>query len=134
MRSVLVLPVAVLVLAGCNKASTTTAPIIADNLSVAGTWTGCLKEPLVPCSAVTMTLTDSSLTDSSAAVLGTGNWGASVAIHGKLVDTNVNLDASAVGVLQGWSFAGNLSGNSITGNMSVPGNDSTFQATFTKSP
>ena len=128
MRSVLVLAVAVMTLAACNKATTTTAPIIADSLSVAGSWTGCLTEPLTSCSAVTMTLTDSSLTDTSAAVLGTGNWGATVAIHGTLTSTNVSLDASAVGVLQGWSFAGILSGNSITGNMSVPGNASTFPA------
>ncbi len=81
-----------------------------------------------------MTLADSSLTDSSATVTGTGNWGATVTIRGKIVNSNVSLDATTVGVLQGWSFSGVLSGNSLAGNLTIPGNASSFPATFTRLP
>jgi hypothetical protein len=125
---------AVFILASCSKSSSTTAPAITDTFSVAGTWTGCLTEPGVQCSPLTMTLADSSLSDSTANVAGTGNWGAGVAIKGKLFDALVTLNATSPGVIQGWSFSGVLSGNTVTGTMTVPDNTSSFQAVFTRSP
>jgi hypothetical protein len=133
-RSAAALTVAALVLAGCSKSTTTTAPAITDSFSVAGAWTGCLTEPGVQCSPLTMTLADSSLSDSTANITGTGNWGSSVAIKGKLFNSIVTLNATSPGVLQGWSFSGALSGSTVTGTMTVPDNASTFQAVFTKSP
>ena len=134
MRVALVFVVAVSLLAGCKKASVTTAPVIAADVSYAGVWSGCVTEPLVTCVPVTMTLTDSAVTDTSGTVTGTGNWGESVSIKGKFVNSTVSLDASTVGLLQGWSFAGILSGGSLSGSMSIPGNGSPYQAVFTKSP
>ena len=134
MRFPLMFAVAVAILAGCKGSSTTTALTVKDSLSVAGSWTGCMTEPLVSCSPVSMTLTDSSVTDSSETVSGAGDWGESVAIRGKAVKAVVTLTASKEGVLQDWAFVGLLAGNSITGTMTVPGNDSTFQATFARSP
>ena len=81
-----------------------------------------------------MTLTDTSLTDSSETVVGAGNWGQSVAIHGKVVDSTVTLTASEEGILQNWNFDGLVSGNSMTGTMTVPGNATAYAATFTRSP
>jgi hypothetical protein len=121
--------------AACGAKSTaTTAPVVVDTFSIAGTWTGCLVEPQVPCTPISMTMTDTSLTDSTANVVGSGNWGEAVAIHGKLFEANVSLDAIATDVAQGWSFTGQVAGASITGKMTVPGKDSSFQANFTKSP
>jgi hypothetical protein len=123
------------VAAACGaKTAETTAPVIVDTFTVAGTWTGCLIEPQVPCTPISMTVADTSLTDSTANVSGSGNWGQAVAIHGKLFEANVSLDATATGVAQGWSFTGVVAGASLTGNMTVPGKDSTFQASFTRSP
>jgi hypothetical protein len=134
MRHAVALAAAALILAGCSKSTSTTAPVITDSFSVAGAWTGCLTEPGVQCSPLTMTLADSSLSDSTANVSGSGNWGASVAIKGKLFESIVTLNATATGVLQGWSFSGIVAGNTVTGTMTVPDNASTFQAVFTKSP
>jgi hypothetical protein len=134
MRSVLVCAAAVAMLTGCKKGSLATAPGVADSFTVAGSWSGCITEPHVSCSPVSMTLSDSSLTDTTATVTGTGNWGANVAIHGKINDSKVSLDAATEGVLQGWSFSGILSGASIAGNMTIPGLDSTYQAVFTRTP
>ena len=134
MRVVLALAVVSSMLAGCKKSAATTAPATTAATSVAGSWTGCMTEPGVSCSPVSMTLADSSLTDSSATVTGTGNWGATVTIRGKIVNSNVTLEATTVGVLQGWGFTAVVSGNSLTGNMTIPGNPSTFQATFTRTP
>jgi hypothetical protein len=134
MRFRLVFAVAIATLAGCKKSSTTTALSTTDSLSVAGLWSGCLTEPLVPCSPISMTLTDSSLTDSSETVAGAGNWGESVAIQGKAVNAVVTLNASTEGLLQHWSFDGTVSGNSMIGTMIVPGSDTTYQATFARAP
>lgn len=140
MRSVLAVAVAVAValavfmLAGCTKPSVVTAPVTTDSVTLADSWSGCVTEPGVACSPVSMTLTDSSLTDSSATVSGTGNWGANVTIHGKIVKSDANLDATTVGVLQGWSFSAVLSGNTLAGSMTMPGNASSFPATFTRAP
>jgi hypothetical protein len=134
MRFRLVFAVAIATLAGCKKTTTITALSTTDSLSVAGLWSGCLTEPLVPCSPISMTLTDSSLTDSSETVAGSGNWNGSVAIHGKAVNAAVTLTASEEGVLRDWSFDGILSGNSITGTMIVPGSDTTYSATFARAP
>jgi hypothetical protein len=116
------------------KSTVATAPVILDTFSIAGSWTGCLVQPHVTCTPISMTVVDTSVTDSTARVIGSGNWGQNVAIHGTLFEAIVSLDATATGVVQGWSFTGVVAGTSLTGNMSVPGNDSTFQATFTKSP
>jgi hypothetical protein len=133
-RKAVALAAAALTLAGCSKSKDTTAALITDSFSVTGTWTGCLTEPGVQCSPLSMTLADSSLTDSTATVVGTGNWGASVAIKGKLNDALVTLNATSPGVLQGWSFSGVVSGSTVSGTMTVPDNSSSFQATFTRSP
>ena len=121
--------------AACGaKSNVTTAPVIVDSFSIAGTWTGCLVQPQVPCTPISMTMADTSLTDSTANVAGSGNWGQAVAIHGSLFLAHVSLDANATGVAQGWSFVGAVAGTSLTGAMSIPGKDSTFQANFTRSP
>lgn len=132
MRVALAVVVVSSMLAGCSKSATTAATTAA--LTVAGVWSGCIREQGASCSPASMTLTDSSLTDSSATVTGTGNWGAAVTIRGKIVNSNVSLAATTVGVLQGWSFSGVLSGNSLAGNLTMPGIDSSFSATFTRSP
>jgi len=134
MRSALVLAVVLTALAGCKKGTAVTAPPIVDPLTVAGTWSGCIVQPGGACSPVSMTLSDSSVTDSSATVTGTGNWGANVVIHGSIVNSGVTLDATTPGLIQGWSYAAVLSGNSLAGTMAMPGTASTFQATFTRSP
>jgi hypothetical protein len=134
MRPAVALAIAVCVLAGCSKSTAVTAPVITDSFSVAGAWTGCLTEPGATCVAVTMTLADSSLSDSSATVTGTGNWGETVTIKGRLLNTSLSLNATATGVLQGWSYTGVLAGNSITGTMTIPGNSSAFPAMFTRTP
>ncbi len=123
------------VAAACGaKAAATTAPVIVDTFSIAGTWTGCLVEPQVPCTPISMPGADTAVTDATANVSGSGNWGQAVAIKGKLFEANVSLDATATGVAQGWSFTGAVAGASLTGNMTVPGKDSSFQANFTRSP
>src|ERR1035437_10285461 len=134
MRVVLALAIVSSMLAGCKNSAATTAPATIAATSDAGSWTGCMREPGVSCSSDSMTLADSSLTGSSATVTGTGNWGAAVTIRGKIVNSNVSLAATTVGVLQGWSFSGVLSGNSLAGNLTMPGIDSSFSATFTRSP
>ena len=123
-------------ISACKKTASTvtTDPLTTDNVLVSGTWSGCLVEPREPCLPISMTLADTSLTDSTETVGGTGNWGANVTIKGKLGDLNLSLNAATEGVLQGWSFTGVITGNSIAGNMTVPGNDTTYQATFTRSP
>jgi hypothetical protein len=129
---------ACLVSAACKKTASnviTTDPLTTDDsILVSGTWNGCLIEPREPCLPITMTLADTSVTDSTETVGGTGNWGANVTIKGKLGDTKLTLNAATEGVLQGWSFSGFISGNAISGNMTVPGNDTLYQANFTRSP
>ncbi len=134
MRPAVSLVVATLIFSACSKSTAATAPAITDSFSVAGAWTGCLTEPGVQCSPLTMTLADSSLSDSTATVTGTGNWGSTVSIKGKLFDSIVTLNATAPGVLHGWSFSGVVSGNTVTGTMTVPDNSSAFQAVLTRSP
>jgi hypothetical protein len=134
MRFVLGFVVVVSMLACGKKSTTATAPSDIDSTSVAGAWTGCITEPHVTCSPVSMTLTDSSLTDSTAALAGTGNWGDNVVIKGTLLDTRVTLSATTIAVLQGWSFVGVLTGNTLSGTLAIPGVDSTFSTTFTRSP
>jgi hypothetical protein len=120
---------------GCGKKYVAaTAPVLTDSVTVGGAWTGCITEPHVVCAPVSMTLVDSSLTDSTAALAGTGNWGDNVVLAGHLVDTRVALDGVSPAVLQGWSFVGVLSGNTLTGSLSIPGVDSTYSTTFTRSP
>ena len=127
--------VAAITAVGCGKKTTVaTAPIVLDSTTVAGAWTGCITEPHVSCVTVSMTLVDSSLTDSTAALAGTGNWGDNVVLAGHLVDSRVTLDGTTPAVLQGWSFVGVLSGNTLSGNLSIPGVDSTYSTTFTRSP
>ena len=133
-RSALVLIAAISLVACGGKSTATTAPQFVDTFSVAGSWTGCITESNGACAPVSMTLADSSVSDTSAVVTGSGNWLHNVAIHGKLFDARVTLNASATDVLQGWTFTGTLAGNSLSGNMTIPGNDSTFAAVFTRSP
>jgi hypothetical protein len=127
--------VAAVSILGCGKKyAVATAPVLLDSTTVAGAWSGCITEPHVACAPVSMTLIDSSLTDSTAALAGTGNWGDNVVLAGRLVDARVTLDGASPAVLQGWSFVGVLSGNTLTGNLSIPGVDSTYSTTFTRSP
>jgi hypothetical protein len=121
--------------AACKKGTAAvTAPLVTDTLSVAGSWTGCIVQPNGSCSPVNMTLADSSLSDTSAAVTGTGNWGANVTIKGRLVDSQLTVDATTVGVIEGWSYSAALSGHSLSGVLTIPGNASSFTATFTRTP
>jgi hypothetical protein len=127
--------VAAVSIAGCGKKyAVATAPVLLDSTTVAGVWSGCITEPHVACAPVSMTLVDSSLTDSTAALAGSGNWGDNVVLAGHLVDTRVTLDGASPAVLQGWSFVGMLSGNTLTGSLSIPGVDSTYSTTFTRTP
>jgi hypothetical protein len=136
MRSVFAFVAAVALVTGCKKAATavTTDPLTTDTVVVSGSWSGCLVEPREPCLPISMVLADTSLTDSTETIGGTGNWGANVTIRGKLGDLNLSLNAATEGVLQGWSFTGTIAGNAISGTMTVPGNDTTYQASFTRSP
>ncbi len=136
MRIAPMLVVAACVISACKKTTSTvtTDPLTTDNVLVSGTWSGCLVEPREPCLPISMVLADTSVTDSTETIGGTGNWGANVTIKGKLGDLNLSLNAATEGVLQGWSFTGVIAGNSISGNMTVPGNDTAYQATFTRSP
>lgn len=121
--------------AACGAKSTAaTAPLPVDSVSVAGAWSGCIAEPHVACAPVSMTLTDSSLTDSTAALTGSGNWGDEVAITGHAIDTRVTLTGTTLAVVRGWSFVGTVSGDSLTGNLTIPGVDSTYATTFTRAP
>jgi hypothetical protein len=127
--------VAAITVVGCGKTTTVaTAPVVLDSTTVAGAWTGCITEPHVNCVSVSMTLVDSSVTDSTAALAGTGNWGDNVVLAGHLIDSHVTLDGTTSAVLQGWSFVGVLSGNTLSGNLSIPGVDSAYATTFTRSP
>ncbi len=130
----IVVVAAVAVVACGKKTTVATAPVVLDSTTVAGAWTGCITEPHVSCVSVSMTLVDSSLTDSTAALAGTGNWGDNVVLAGHLVDSRVTLDGTTPAVLQGWSFVGVLSGNTLSGNLTIPGVDSTYSTTFTRSP
>lgn len=123
-------------ISACKKTASivTTDPLLTDSVLVSGSWSGCLVEPREPCLPISMVLSDTSLTDSTETVGGSGNWGANVTIKGKLGDFKLTLNAATEGVLQGWSFSGLIAGNSISGNMTVPGNDTTYQANFTRSP
>lgn len=118
-------------LAGCAKSTTTTAPV-AVAVTAAGVWGGCLAAP-ASCS-LSMTLTDSALTDSTGKVKGTGNWISPVTIVGTRTDSTVTLHASQTGQTLGWEFTGIVSGNSLTGSMTGPTINSSTQATFTRSP
>jgi hypothetical protein len=133
-RPVLILVAIACVAAGCKKSTAVTAPTVVETLDASGVWTGCITEPHVTCEPVSMTLTDSVLTDTTAAVTGTGNWGDNVVIVGKLANPIVTLNAKATAVLQGWSFAGSLNGNTLTGNMTLPGVDSSYTTSFTRTP
>jgi hypothetical protein len=134
MRFVLLLALPAAMLAACKKSALVTAPGLADSVSVAGAWSGCIVEPPVTCSPISMTLSDSALTDTTANVTGSGSWGDAVAIKGKRVNANVVLDANATGVIQGWSFVGVVSNDSLTGTMTTPGNATAYQAGFSRSP
>ena len=125
---------AALLVACGKKSAAVTAPVAVDRISFAGAWTGCTTEPQVPCAPVSMTLADSSLTDSTAAVTGSGNWGAQVVITGRALNSRVTLTGSTVAVLRSWTFVGTLSGNTLTGNLAIPGVDSTYTTTFTRAP
>lgn len=118
----------------CGKKKVAVTEPVVDTISFAGTWTGCTTEPGIPCSAVSMTLTDSSLTDSVASVTGTGNWGADVVITGHADTTHVTLTGTTEAVLRAWTFEGTISGNTLTGTLAIPGLDSTYATTFTRSP
>ena len=131
-RSAVALTASALILAGCATSTSTTEPAVADTFSVAGAWTGCLTEPGVQCSAVSMTLADSSLTDSTASVSGTGNWGVNVAITGMLNNALLTMNATSPGVLQAWNFSGTLSGNTLAGTMTLPNNGPAYQVVFTR--
>ena len=117
-----------------KKAAAVTTPLAIDSISVAGAWSGCITEPGVVCAPVSMTLTDSSLTDSTAALTGSGNWGDAVNITGHAVNARVTLTGTTIAVLQAWTFVGVVSGNTLTGNLAIPGVDSAFATTFTRSP
>jgi hypothetical protein len=136
MRFAPILVVAACMISACKKTASivTTDPLLTDSVLVSGSWSGCLVEPREPCLPISMVLSDTSLTDSTETVGGSGNWGANVTIKGKLGDFKLTLNAATEGVLQGWSFSGLIAGNSISGNMTVPGNDTTYQANFTRSP
>lgn len=118
----------------CGKKKVAVTEPVVDSISLAGKWTGCTTEPGISCSAVSMTLADSSLTDSTAAVMGTGNWGADVVITGQADTTHVTLTGTTEAVLRAWTFVGTISGDTLTGTMAIPGVDSTYATTFTKSP
>ena len=118
----------------CGKKKTAVTEPVVDTISFAGTWTGCTTEPGIPCSAVSMTLADSSLTDSTASVTGTGNWGADVVIRGEADSTHVTLTGTTEAVLHAWTFEGTISGSKLTGTLAIPGLDSTYATTFTRSP
>src|SRR5262249_11144900 len=123
------------IISGCGAKSTpVTAPVIVENFSIAGTWSGCIVEPHQSCVPVSMTLTDSALTDSTGKVAGSGNWGSTVAIKGKLVNAAATLDGNESGIVEGWAFSGTLSGSTLNGSMNVPGVDSAYAATFTRTP
>ena len=117
-----------------KKAAAVTTPLPVDSISVAGAWSGCITEPQVQCAPVSMTLTDSSLTDSTAALTGSGNWGDNVVITGHAVNARVTLTGTTTAVLRSWTFVGTISGNSLSGNLAIPGVDSTYSTTFTRSP
>ena len=130
MRFALALVIAVSTLAGCKKASTTTAPVTAA-VSASGTWSGCLAGQ--GCS-LTMILTDSATTDSTGVVKGTGTWLTLVTIKGTRLNSTVTLNADQAGQTLGWVFAGIVSGTAMSGNMSGPSIASSSQATFTRAP
>ena len=95
-------------------------------------WSGCLAAP-ASCS-LSMTLTDSAVTDSAGTIKGTGNWISPVTILGTRTGSTVTLHASQTGQTLGWEFSGVLSSGSLTGNMTGPSINSSTQATFTRSP
>jgi hypothetical protein len=117
-----------------KKSSVATAPLSVDSVNVAGAWTGCIAEPHVSCAPVSMTLTDSSLTDSTATLGGSGNWGDAVTIAGHSTDARVTLSGATVAVLQAWTFVGVVSGDTLTGTLAIPGVDSAYTTTFTRTP
>lgn len=121
-------------MAGCGKKKAVTEPLVIDSTTFAGAWTGCTTEPGIQCSAVSMTLSDSSLTDSTALVTGTGNWGDEVVITGHADTTRVTLTGTTTGVLRSWTFVGMISGDTLRGNMTIPGVDSAYTTVFTRTP
>lgn len=131
MRFALALAVAASMLVGCAKSSTTTAPVT-STLRAAGVWSGCLAAP-ASCS-LSMTLTDSAVTDSTGTIKGTGNWISPVTIVGTRTAFTVTLHASQTGQTLGWEFSGVLSSGSLAGNMTGPSINASTQATFTRSP
>jgi hypothetical protein len=135
MRFLVLLAIPVVAFMGCKKSSDSVTAVIADSTgNIAGSWSGCIVQPQASCVTVSMTLVDSSVTDTSANVTGTGNWEENVTIKGKLVDALVTLNATATGVTEGWAFSGTASGNSIIGQMTTPGVTTAFPTTFTRSP
>jgi hypothetical protein len=133
-RTAFVLAAIVPFVVSCSKSTAATAPLISDSLSVAGAWTGCVAQSGTACTPVSMTLTDSVTTDSTETVAGTGQWLETVAIKGKLTDARLTLSGTATNVVEGWSFAGALSGSSLSGTMTIPGQASSYSAVFTRSP
>jgi hypothetical protein len=134
MRFVLALALTVCVLTGCKKSAASTTAVVADSLFVSGVWTGCMTEPTISCEPVSMTLTDSVTSDSTETVAGTGNWGSIVTITGTLVDTRLTINGTATGVIEKFTFSGTLSGNTLSGNITVPDVATAYPSSFTRSP
>ena len=134
MRFVLALACAACLCTACKKGSSVTSTAVVDPLAASGAWTGCMVEPTIACEPVSMTLTDSVTTDSTETVAGTGNWGSTVTIKGQLVDAKLTIDGTATGIIQKWTFTGTLTGNALSGNMTVPDIAVTYPTTFTRSP
>jgi hypothetical protein len=120
-------------LLGCGKGSAATAPLVVDQYSVAGSWSGCVTEPAAQCVLVSMSLRDSVTTDSTATVAGTGNWEDNVDLKGALSGARLTLNGNATNIVQGWSFIGVLSGSQLTGTMTFPGTASAYPAVFNRS-
>lgn len=130
MRFALALAGAASLLAGCAKSSMTTTAPITSTVTAAGVWSGCLA---ASCS-LSMTLTDTAVTDSTGIVKGAGNWLSAVSIVGTRTGSSVTLHASQTGQTLGWEFTGIVSGSSLAGSMTGPTLNSSTQATFTRSP
>jgi hypothetical protein len=129
-RLALVLAGAAVLLSGCAKSSLTTTAPVTSTVTAAGVWSGCLA---ASCS-LSMTLTDSAVTDSTGIVRGAGNWISAVSIIGTRTGSSVTLHAAQTGQTLAWEFTGIVSGSSLAGNMTGPTLSSATQTTFTRSP
>lgn len=130
MRIAFALAGAAALLTGCAKSSKTTTAPVTSTVTAAGVWSGCLG---ASCS-LSMTLSDTAVTDSTGIVKGTGNWVSAVSIIGTRTGSSITLHASQTGQTLGWEFTGILSGTSLAGSMTGPTINSATQATFTRSP